>query len=88
MRIGDKNKRVVIQAQKSGNLAIISGSGIDFSSEAGMIGIDGSAAVRIPGIDLSSYAGASSVYAIKIIDSVGNHCTGYILAADTAEHYE
>lgn len=52
----------------------------------GMIAVDGSAAIRFEGVDISPFAGvagSSTPYFIDIIDSSGTaHCFGYLAEAD------
>lgn len=53
----------------------------------GMIALDGSAAIRFQGVDISLFAGiagSSTPYLIDIADNAGKHCFGYLAEADGA----
>ncbi|MFH1898610.1 MAG: hypothetical protein ABH886_10355, partial [Candidatus Desantisbacteria bacterium] len=61
---------------------------IFWPTNAGMIAVDGSAAIRFGTVSLASFAGvagSSTPYLIDIADSAGKHCFGYLAESDAAE---
>lgn len=59
-------------------------------ANAGMIALDGSAAIRFGTVDISPFAGvagSSTPYLIDLVDNAGKHCIGYLAEADAIEGY-